>query len=721
MPPALLELGDVVVLEPRRLATRMAARRAAFELGQEVGRTVGYQVRFEEVASAQTRLRFVTEGVLTRRLLTDPDLQGVTTVVLDEFHERHLDTDLALALLRLTQRRRDLRLVVMSATLESGAIARYLGDCPVIRSEGRLHPLEITYTPQSSSPLEEQVASAIQRLGSLTGDVLVFLPGAVEIRRAMRTCEPLANRLNAIVLPLHGDLSPEDQDRAVTPGGPRKIILSTNVAESSVTIEGVNTVIDSGLARVARDSPWTGISTLEVARVGKHSATQRAGRAGRTGPGRVIRLYPQEDFARRPNAETPEISRRELSGLLLSLASMKLEIADVPWLDAPPDAAVRAARQMLERLGAFDRLRELSRLPVHPRIGTLVLEGGREACLIAAAISNGERAASADVHDLRTELPQTRRLAEQLRRYAPAPAPLDLPHALLRAFPDRVVRRRDRRVVLPEGAHALARSEFFIAIDVEDRRERGAPLARLAAPIEPEWLIDLFPEQITEQSGVEWNKAAERVESVSALLYGELVIEESRSGAVDAHQAAALLAEKAREAGIERFTDRDTFEALLARVEFVARHTGSLPHLEPAAALTMVCEGLRSFAELKQANFTGALLAQLTQEQRRLLDTLAPERWKLPSGRLARVNYSRDKDPWLASRLQDFFGMRESPRVAGGRVPVVAHLLAPNQRPVQLTTDLAGFWTKWYPQIRKELMRRYPRHKWPEDPSAPET
>ena len=727
VPPALLAFGDVVVLEPRRLATRMAARRVAQEMGEPVGDTGGYQVRVEDVSSPRTRLRFLTEGVLTRRLLSDPELKGVATVVLDEFHERHLDADLALALLRLVQHRRDLRIVVMSATLDGAAVSRYLGDCPVIRSEGRLHAIDISYTPHSPAPLEEQVAAAIARLGSLTGDVLVFLPGAVEIRRATRACEPLANRLGALLLTLHGDLSPEEQDRAVTPalGGQRKIILSTNVAESSVTIEGVTAVVDSGLARIAKDSPWTGISSLEVARIGKHSATQRAGRAGRTAPGRVIRLYPQEDFVRRPDAETPEILRRELSGLVLDLESMKLGVSDVPWFEAPPAASIETARRMLERLGAFTRVRELSRLPVHPRIATLVLEGGREACSIAAAISNGERAESADVFDLRGELPQTRRLADQLRRFAPAKAPLDAHRALLRAFPDRVARRRDRRelllagggsAVLPENAHGLAKAQFFVAIDIEERRERGLPSVRLAAAIEPEWLIDLFPDRVTERAGVEWNKAAERVESISALLYDNLVIEESRSGAVDPHRAAELLAAKAREAGIERFTDPPALEALLARVEFAARHASSLPHLDLEHALVMICAGLRSFADLKQADFTTVLMSQLSHEQRRVLDLVAPDRWKLPSGRTARINYSRDKDPWLESRLQDFFGMRESPRIAGGKVALVLHLLAPNQRPVQTTTDLAGFWVKWYPQIRKELMRRYPKHKWPEDP-----
>ncbi len=346
VPPALLDRsrGEILVLEPRRLAARLAARRVASELGERVGETVGYQVRFEDVSGPRTRLRFLTEGVLTRRLLSDPTLAGVGTVILDEFHERHLDTDLALALLRRLQQsqRRDLRLIVMSATLDAAPVAKYLGGCPVLRSEGKLYELAIEYTPHSPATLEEQVAAALERLtkSGVTGDVLVFLPGAAEIRRAARAVEPLASRLGLLVLPLHGDLSPAEQDRAVSPADRRKIILSTNVAESSVTIEGVTAVIDSGLARVAADSPWTGLPSVEVRRISQASATQRAGRAGRTAPGRVIRLYSAEDFHRRPPADVPEILRRELSQLVLQLRAMS--IGKLNWLDPP--AGSRAGR-----------------------------------------------------------------------------------------------------------------------------------------------------------------------------------------------------------------------------------------------------------------------------------------------------------------------------------------------------------------------------------------
>ena len=417
VPPALLAKtrGEVWVLEPRRLAVRLAARRVASELGERVGETVGYQVRFEDVGSPRTRLRFVTEGVLTRRLLSDPTLAGVETVILDEFHERHLETDLALALLR---RIKGKQLIVMSATLDAAPVARFLGNCPVLRSEGKLFELSIEYTPHSPAPLEEQVAAALGRLvqPGLSGDVLVFLPGAAEIRRAARALESLATRAGLLVLPLHGDLSPAEQDRAVTPSDRRKVILSTNVAESSVTIEGVTAVIDSGLARIAGDSPWTGLPSVEIRRISQASATQRAGRAGRTAPGRVIRLYSAEDFHRRPSADVPEILRRELSQVVLQLRAMK--VADLAWLDPPPEAAFVAANELLDRLEVTPGMAEL---PLPPRLAKLVIEAQRrgvpeKGCAVAAVLSAGERG-SPDLLTLR----RIRLAAANPPHFRPAP------------------------------------------------------------------------------------------------------------------------------------------------------------------------------------------------------------------------------------------------------------------------------------------------------------
>jgi ATP-dependent helicase HrpB len=735
VPPALLRFGPVLVLEPRRIAARMAARWVAERLGTRVGGRVGYQVRFEDVSSAETELRYITEGVLTRKLLADPLLTGTATVVLDEFHERHIETDLALALMRRLQKRErpDLRIVVMSATLSADPVREYLGGCEPVTSPGRLHPLTVEYTPHSAQRLEEQVAAAVDRLArgaGLDGDVLVFLPGAAEIRRSAQALEGIARTSNLLVLPLHGDLAPAEQDRAVSPapGGQRKVILSTNVAESSITIEGVTAVIDSGLARIASDSAWTGLPRLEVKRISQASAVQRAGRAGRTAPGRVVRLYSEEDFRRRPEHGEPEILRRELSQAILDLDQLGAW-PEIEWFEAPPEATVQSALRLLSQLGAFERHgREMARLPVHPRLARLMLEAAQrgavnEAARVAAEISGGRGNDSDRVER------QLRRLV-RARRASPEPHGLEM--SLLAGFPDRVAQRRSERDVVLVGGEAAQLADphllppaarFLIAVDVEERREHGAPLVRSAWAIEPEWLIDLFPERVEEVEQVVWNRAAERVEAVSAMRFGALTLAESRAGVMpDAERTAALLAEQALAVGVQRFADPADSEALLERARFAAAQTGmEAPSPEVvAAALQDLCAGLRGFRELEQAARDGGLLAavraRLDPRLSQALDRVAPERIALPTGRRTKVHYEAGKPPWIASRLQDFFGLRETPRVAGGKVPVLVHLLAPSQRPVQVTQDLAGFWERLYPQVRRELMRRYPRHAWPENP-----
>jgi ATP-dependent helicase HrpB len=753
VPPALLRLnlGDVVVLEPRRLAARMAARRVAQDRGEEVGQTVGYQVRFEQCGGRDTRIWFCTEGVLTQRFLSDPELRRAGVVVLDEFHERHVDTDMAIALLRRLQvtRRPELRIVVMSATLESAAVARYLGECPSIRSEGRLFPVAVEYTPHSAAALEDQVSSAFDRVAAERGDVLTFLPGAAELRRAAGACSGIAARAGFDVVMLHGDLPPAEQDRAVNPGPRPKLILSTNVAETSITIEGITAVIDSGLARVAVDSPWTGLPSLNVARISKASARQRAGRAGRVRAGRVTRLYSEDDYVRRPEHDTPEIQRRELSHVLLDL--LVIGTADIEWFDPPPAASIVAGWALLERLGAVsgraltDTGREIARLPLHPRLARIVVEAARrgsadDGAAAAAVLSAGEQLdgparhhAESDVLVLmeREWMRDTRRLYEQVRRVvgqasgrrgasgstaARSAAPLLT--SILAGFPDRLAKRRQGTEYLLAGggsaelstSSAVQNHDFILALDVDVRRDRKLPLIRLASAVDPEWLIDLFPEGVEDRSGVEWNRSAERVDAVSALVYDGLAIEESRGAVPDPEAAAELLAAKAQEEDLARFLDRDQLEAFRARVEFagLARVAGD----EIRQAIRDACTGLRSFAELAKSDLLGAIRARVPGIGR--LNELAPERITLAGGRPVRVHYEHGKPPWIASRLQDFFGMTETPRIAGQ--PVVIHLLAPNQRPVQTTTDLAGFWQRLYPQIRKELSRKYPKHKWPERP-----
>ncbi len=789
VPRGLLEAGvagdgAIVVLQPRRLATRLAAARVADELGQRLGQTVGYQVRFEDVSGPSTRLFFVTEGVLTRRLVADPLLEGVSVVVLDEFHERHLAGDLALAVLRELQRTRrpDLKLVAMSATLEADPVARFLG-CPILRSECRRFDVTIDHLPAPDErPLEQQVLGGLKRLfaAKIDGDVLVFLPGAAEIRRARDFCAELAARHELELCALHGDLMPAEQDRAVRPGKRRKVILSTNVAETSVTIEGVAAVIDSGLARVASHSPWSGLPTLRVAKISKASATQRAGRAGRTRAGHCLRLYTKADFDQRPDHDAPEIRRLDLTETVLALRAMGVrDVASFPFFEPPPASALEAADTLLRRLGAVDRSGDLTdigkrllRFPVHPRQGRILVEAERrgvasEGAAIAALL--GERdvrreartrlsdAAAArsivsspsDLLEMLDRLDSGRdvdpgaaqavdRVRRQLTRAAdrsaPRPASTEaiedaLMLAVLAGYPDRVAKRR--RPNSPElllfggGTASLAESsvvkepELLVAVDAEQRPRQGV-VVRIASKVEPEWLLELCPDELSERDELEWNAAQGRVERIVRLSYGNLVLEESRNRAPDSDAARKLFADKVLAAGPSRFADPEELEQWLARVDLLGKSfpDAGFPAADESllrAALEELARSAQSLSELEGA-LLAALESRLSPEQQRLLRTHAPERVSLPSGRQLEVRYERGKPPHVESRLQDFFGMAQGPSVCAGRVPLVLHLLAPNQRALQVTTDLAGFWERHYPALRKELMRKYPKHSWPEDP-----
>jgi ATP-dependent helicase HrpB len=729
VPAALLAAGleSIYVLEPRRLAARMAARRVAQELGEPTGQSVGYQVRFEEVSSARTRLWYLTEGVLTRKLLADRALQKVRVVILDEFHERHLETDFALALLRdLQKRRSDLRLLIMSATLAGDELAASLGDAPLIQSPGRLFPVSVQYTPHSSAPLEEQVSAAVSKaLAQTSKHALVFLPGSAEIAKALQSCVPAARQAGARLLPLHGDLSAEDQDLAVQPSTERKIICSTNVAESSVTIEGVEAVVDSGLARVMSHSPWSGLSQLRLEKISQASAIQRAGRAGRTSAGIAIRLYPESDFVRRPKQIPPEITRADLSPVLLQFAAHGLKWDDLDWIEAPPPSLLQSARELLVRLQALDRQgsittagRRMVKLPLHPRLARFVIATGemgakREACEQAAQLAENRSHAT---HRLRQQI------ADHLREL---PVKTSDPHAiekgLLLAFSDRVARKRGDKLLLSNGGAAkldrdlFIHGEFLVAIEIDGRSDQPMPLVRIASPIEPDWLLDFFPDRIEAVEELAWNREAERVEQVNALRYEHLVIDESRGAPTDLAAAATLLAEKAMEAGVERFTDAEELAHFLRRIHFAAEHgAGDVPEDLIPAALRDLASGCISFAELRSGDLLAVMRGKLPMS---VIDEIAPTHVQLPNGRRAKIEYHDGRPPSVSSRLQDFFGMKESPTVARGAVPLVVQLLAPNHRPVQVTTDLVSFWKNLYPQVRRELSRRYPKHAWPEVPA----
>jgi ATP-dependent helicase HrpB len=618
----------------------------------------------------------------------------------------------------------------MSATLDTEPVARFLGQCPVLRSSGTLFDLSVEHTEYSAAPLHEQVRGALESVlrEPDAGEILVFLPGAAEIRRAAAACEGLARRFDRLVLPLYGDLPAAEQDRAVGPATQPKVILSTNVAESSITIDGVRTVIDCGLARMAAYSPWTGLPTLRVGRVSKAAARQRAGRAARTGPGRVIRLYSQMDYQGRADFETPEILRSDLTQMCLALRAMGVRNPDeMEWLEAPPAAALEHAEKLLERLIATkDDARELMRLPLHPRLSRMIDAAtergvGRAACVAAALLASGERVEHSDLLEALDEplSSSARQQLNHLLRIVKPEGPIKhdeaaLLQAVLLGFPDRVARSRaGNQVTLANGTSAeivgkTPATPFMVALDAEDRTEKPLPQVRLFARVEPEWLLDYFPGHVREETLMVWNRQAERVDAVSRLVYDELVLEES-SGAPDADAAGALLAEKALEAGIEGFVDEEMLEDLAGRLEFAGVEVPEIAKL-----FSEFCRGRRSFAELK--NDGAGFVAWLEQRfEPRVLRENAPRSLRLRAGRQVKIHYLPGKAPWIASRLQDFFGMEETPRIGLRKVPVVLHLLAPNQRPVQTTTDLAGFWTRLYPQVRRELMRRYPRHAWPEN------
>jgi ATP-dependent helicase HrpB len=792
----LLEAGACWVLEPHRLAARLAAARVAAELGEPLGGRVGYAVRFEQKTSPATRICFVTEGLLLRRLQADPRLEGISTVLLDEFHERHLQTDLALALLaRLRRTRPDLRLGVMSATLDAGPVAAYLG-AGVLRCPGRPYPVDVQHLARPDDrPMAVQVAEAVDRLrrDGRCGHTLVFLPGAAEIRQALKTCEPVAARHGLRLLPLHGSLGFDAQQAAVAPCAEPKVILSTNVAESSVTLEGVDTVIDSGLGREAVHSPWTGLPGLRTARISQARCVQRAGRAGRTGPGLCLRLFTQADFQARPDFDPPELLRADLAETLLALADLGAagpgttgqEAGEgLDWLQPPPPAALEAAAKLLRSLGALapdGRItpmgKRMARLPLHPRLARLVVAGDdlgipRLARQAAALLEVGDlearaglerrpdggrhaldsdlfqrldqyreaeaahfhggacRAAGLDPAAVRQASLACRALAPGRSREAePADAEDRLLRALLPAYPDRVARvGAGGTCALVGGGGArldpacrVRRAEWILALEAEVESQGAGTQVRVrtASRIAPDWLLDAFPEALRETGSVAWNPSAGRVELRSAIWYEDLCLDQSRRAAPPDHpEAAACLAGAALAAGLG--AAQETVDRLLERSAFLAAQRPDLgiPAGEDlrTALVTDACRGRSTLKELAGADWPGHLRTVLGGAAAGLLASWAPDTLDLPGKRRVRVNYGGET-PWIASRLQDFLGLKEGPRVAGGQVPLVLHLLAPNNRDLQVTTDLKGFWQRAYQELRPGLSRRYPKHRWPERPA----
>jgi ATP-dependent helicase HrpB len=792
--PLMEQAGDareIIVLQPRRLAARLAAHWVATQLGESIGERVGYHVRFDAVSSAATRILFMTQGLLVRRLISDPQLRGVSVVILDEFHERQLDIDLTLALLRALQRgaRPDLRIVVMSATLDGQAVASYL-DAQVVRSQGRAYPVDIAYQPpptQEQVRLGREVAFAfrtlLEREGGLdNGHVLAFLPGARAIREAQEACQKIASSNNVDIFVLHGDLSKAEQDAAVGRSSRSKLILSTNVAETSITIDGVRAVIDSGLANVAGFDPSSGYGRLRQEKISQASAIQRAGRAGRTGPGVCIRLYSKNDFDRRVPYDVPEISRADLVGPYLQVAALGLS-APLAWFEEPSPQAWAQAGELLYSIGALasdgsltEVGREMLRFPIHPRLARMMVAASAAkigqfgawicALLSEPALRRGWQARSnlrdhdadvfADFDDLQAARhpDEARRLGldpqacknvgrvhQQLRaliRTADANLSVEareeaMLRAMLLAFPDRVgkVRHEEKEgvaksVALAGGGQALLdpqsvvrQSPFILAVQAEVVQSgmRRDLTVRSAARIDPNWLIEDWPERIDETDICAYDRQRGRVVVRSELRYQGLLIDSTERPA-SAAQAGEVLAQALLEEGIDKVCDREELDQLFARTQFLAAHLPDFPILREETvreALVQIASKCTKLAEVRAFDLLAQIKASLG-DRAALLDRLAPSQIKLQNGRRVRLVYEGDRPPGLSSRLQDFFGLRDGPRVLDGKVAIRLHLLAPNHRDVQVTTDLAGFWSKHYPEVRRALMRRYPRHAWPENP-----
>jgi len=809
VPPAVLDSGlagggSIVLVQPRRLTARACARRIAWERGVTLGDEVGYQVRFDRRMGPQTRIRVVTEGIFLRMLQDDPFLEPVGAVVFDEFHERSLNSDLALAMVRRVQEtiRPELKLVVMSATLAAEPIVHWLDDCPLVESQGRLHPVEIRYLedPRGRS-VAEPTADAVEQIIERTpGDMLVFLPGVGEIRQTARRLESLATARNLAVLPLYGDLPAEKQDEVLGPIGRRKVVLSTNVAETSLTIEGITAVVDSGLARSLRFDPHVGMDRLQLMPISQASADQRAGRAGRTQPGVCWRLWAERTHRQRPLGDEPEIRRLDMAGPMLVLRVWgESDLRVFPWFEAPPATSLEQADALLRQLGALDAAGNvtplggaMARLPVSPRLARMLLEGhllGQpESLALAAALlserdpfGRGEDASpsdrpalaesDSDIYDrvaaledfddsghtdsalgrihrssaqfvlhvrdqLLRELRQEMRKAEtSLRalfakrgREVKPTEPAEAVHrGLLAAFPDRLVRRsgpgsRFGRMVGGRGVRvaessAVRNAGLFLALDV-DRGESEA-LVRRASAIERDWLP---ADRIAVRTEVEFDAISGRVIARRRVYWEDLVLEESPASLPDGDEVAAILAAEAAQSIDEVFPWDDTETAdFVHRVRSLAQWMPELelPVFDAAglqAFLPQICHGCRSLGEVRKAPWLAHLQTALTQEQQRALSREAPQRIEVPSGSRIRLRYEPGKPPVMAVRIQEIFGMLETPRVAGRRVTVLLHLLAPNHRPQQVTDDLASFWRTTYHQVRKDLRRRYPKHAWPEDP-----
>jgi ATP-dependent helicase HrpB len=751
--------GKIVMLEPRRLAARAAAQRMAMTLGEKVGETVGYRVRMQSKVSARTRIEVVTEGVFSRMILSDPTLEGVGAVIFDEFHERSLDADLGLALARDAQGvlRDDLRILVMSATLDGAAVARLLDDAPVIESQGRAYPVDTRYLGRDERlRLEERAARAVERaLAEETGSVLVFLPGQGEILRTAELLNERLRRPDVRIAPLYGALDPAQQDAAIDPAPPgqRKVVLATSIAETSLTIQGVRVVVDCGLARVPRFDPASGLTRLATVRVSRAAADQRRGRAGRTEPGVAYRLWDEAETRALPAFADPEILDADLAGLALDLARWGArDPADLAFLDPPPAAAFTEARALLLRLEALDadgvltaHGEALSGFPLSPRLAHMVLKAAgtgqsARAALIAALVT--ERGLGGRDADLRHRLEGLQRDRSPRARDAKALAErwaslagrqgrdgaLDDGLLLAFAYPERIAKARggngefqlvSGRGAFVEPTDALAREKWLAIAELGggDRRDR----ILLAAPLDEAELTAAFAGQMETDYRLEESGGGKlRAKRLTRL--GRLTVREEIDETPDPAVIAAALADRARAEGLGKLPWGEAIRSFRQRVMFLRGLGENLPDVSDAALLQQLDDwlvpllpGLRSLSALKPDSLDGAVRSLVPWDVQRRVESQAPTRWTAPTGNSFAIDYAAEGGPRVDVRVQEVFGLAEHPTVGG--VPLTLSLLSPAHRPIQTTKDLPGFWKGSWKDVRSDMRGRYPKHVWPEDPA----
>ena len=755
----------IIMLEPRRLAARAAAQYMAALLGERVGQTVGYRVHLDTCIGSATRIEVVTEGILTRMLQSDPSLEGVGLVIFDEFHERSLQADVGFVLCLQAQTflREDLRMLVMSATLEVTQIADRLGNAPVIESKGQAYPVTTMYLNRpSAETLEQQTAAKVlEALQHQEGDILVFLPGEREIRRVE---EMLSLRVSADITlaPLYGRLPQSEQDAALLPDplGRRKVILATSIAETSLTVEGVCVVVDSGWMRRPVFSPGTGLTRLETVRVSLASAKQRAGRAGRLGPGVCYRLWTEQENRGLEGAATPEILSADLASLVLELALWgSLEPEEYLWLDAPPPAAFAQACELLRQLGALDagkkvtgHGRQMAQTGLHPRLAHMILKAipmkmGRLACQLAVLLSQRDiapRQAEADltlrldwlgfhrpdngkgIERVRQEVKHLEAMFSLQEETETAGSP-GLLVAL--AYPDRIgqnkgggrfVLRSGRGVTLAKG-QPLALEPFIAVAHLDNKGADGRIF--LAAPLPEEELYHAFEQEISEEEMTFWDQDAQRVKARKYRRLGALVLKEEPVGRPDREGVLSALFSGIRQEGLRLLPWTKKAKQLWQRMAFLSRLDNTWPDVREEGLLASMEDWLAPFvydmtsaADLQRLSMSDILESLLSWEQRRQLEEWAPTHLGVPSGQRVPLDYSQPEGPVLAVRLQEMFGLRQTPLLGGGKVPIIIHLLSPAGRPVQVTRDLASFWETGYFEVKKDLKGRYPKHYWPDNP-----